>query len=166
MLDADWLLYQDDNEGETLHLRHLPSGEDALVCESVTYQSFLSGGDLYAILMDGDDQLLARIALNTPEIRYDEAAGAFSYSFAREESDKRVNSSVAVSSNGWIYIGTENGCALENWKSAENADGDRTMDFVFSDEQYEVYWKIEEGLITGVYVGCLDGGAQPIGYFD
>lgn len=47
LISDDILLFQDDSDGETLHLRHLPSGNEIRISDVRTYEYVLSGTDLY-----------------------------------------------------------------------------------------------------------------------
>lgn len=57
LLSDDILLFQDDADGETLHLRHLPSGNEIRLSDVRTYEYVLSGTELfYAGVEDETDE--------------------------------------------------------------------------------------------------------------
>ena len=167
LLDEDWLLYQDDADGETLHLRHLPSGEDARVCDEVIYNTYLWEDSLFALVTGGDYPYLAKIDLNHPEIAYDEASGSFSYSFPVEYSEEPILATVCFAADGSIYTGTPYSTSVDLWAEAVNEEGDDDFFYAYSGPRWEVYWELSEGVIRSIGLVDRTGGYDgSITYFE
>jgi len=168
LLNEDWLLYQDDPDGETLHLRHLPTGEDARVCDEVVYYTYLWNTDLFAIMIRDGDPYLIKIDLINPEIEYDEAAQAFSYRFPVEYGTSPIYASVSFTSDGFIYSGTVYPTYVDEWEDVENLDGDAGFFYAFSGADWDVYWEMSDGYIDSMWIVDRAGGGSDgrIPFFD
>ena len=64
LLDEDWLIYQDDSDHESLHLRYLPTGTDTALTNAPSYNPILVGSTVYFILEENGVPTLAKIDLN------------------------------------------------------------------------------------------------------
>ncbi len=164
MLDEEWLIYQDDADNESLHIRHIPTGADAAITDEPTYMPILYGSDLYALC--GDDRNLVLIDLINPRVKYDEAAGEFSVSFDVEYSRESIGGDFCITSDGYIYTGSKTGVYIDYWKDAAGEYGETELFYAYSGEDYAVYWNMADGGISGIYIEVLEtGGAQSIGHF-
>ena len=165
MLDEEWLVYQNDADNESLHIRHIPTGADAAITDAPSYGQILYGSDLYAVCFDGDKRMI-KVDLINPTVEFDEASGDYAVSFNVEYGDEPVYADIAISSDGYVYFGRNYGVYIDNWKDAANESGEYDEVYMFSNEDYGVYWEKEDGLITGIYVSVFEtGGAQSIPQF-
>lgn len=165
MLDEQWLIYQDDADNESLHVRHVPTGADAAVTDVPSYTFILYGSDLYGV-RESDDRNIFKVDLINPRVKYDAKAGEFSIRFDVEVSDATVNADFCITSDGYIYTGTKTGVYIDDWEDAANESGEVDLFYAYSGEDYAVYWSMADGGITGIYVEVLEtGGAQSIPHF-
>ena len=167
LLDEDWLLYQDDADGETLHLLYIPDGEDVRMSDEIIYQTFLWNTDLYVAVLKDGSEVLAKIDLINPQITYDEQEGAFRIEFPMEYGERAINADISFTADGWICTDLENMTYVDDWENAANEDGAIEIFYPYSGPDWEVYWRFEDGYITGIYITNREGGgSQSIGYFE
>ena len=165
MLDEEWLVYQDDADNESLHIRHIPTGADAAITDDPTYSPILYGSDLYALCVT-DDPRLIKVDLLNPRVKYNEKAGEFSVSFDVEYGEAPIYADICVTSSGFLYIGSENGVYIDDWDTAANESGEVDLFYAYSGEDYAVYWRMSNGGISGIYVEVIEtGAAQSVGHF-
>ena len=166
MLDEEWLVYQDDADGESLHLRHLPTGADARLTDTATNTPILYGSDLFAIVID-EDCYLAKIDLASVRVEYDEDAEEYSVTFDVEQGENAIHYDLALTADGYIYVGKENGDHVQYWDRVENELGATGLLYVYSGADYEVYWRFMDGNIAAIYVTLrAGGGSQSIPLFE
>lgn len=166
LLDEDWLLYQDDADGESLHLYHIPTGEDAKMCDAVIYAPILWNTDIIAGAYIGGLKYLAKIDLINPQIDYDKSAGAFTYSFPCEIGTNPVNADVCITADGWVYTGSENATYIDDWDKAINESGDTEVFYPYAGPDWEVYWRMSDGVIDAIFItNRAGGGSQSIPLF-
>ena len=167
MLDEEWLVYQDDADGESIHIRHLPTGADAKIADIPAGQPILYGSDLYAVSFDADGYMIMADLIN-PHVEYDEAKGEFNVSFSVEYGDLPVLADIAITSDGYIYCGPSTGTYIDDWQDASNDSGKIDKRVMYSDDKYEVYWELDgDGNNAGIYIGLIEtGGYQSIPRFD
>lgn len=168
MIDRDWLIYQDDADGESLHLRHLPSDTDVKLSDGVSENPILAGSSLYFTKGGEGDKHLARIDLEEFEIQYDEAKKDFDYRFNEEVSDKKSPANFAISCSGMIYNGGETGYALEDWEKLELSDKAEKTIYKFLSPGSEVYWIYnDKNEVESIYLlSAASGGAKTLPRFD
>jgi len=155
-----WLIYQDDADDESLHLRHVMSGEDITLCPIPTYSPVIFGSDLYCETVAGDDAVLAKIDMTyTPDSQDN---------FAIEYGDQPAWADITIGADGYLYYGLKDGLHIDRWKDAANANGDYELVYRYLGEEYEVYWRYDDqGLISGLYVTLVSsGGSQSLPRFD
>ncbi len=73
-LTEDWLIYQDDPDNETLHIRNMKTGKDLRLTDNPSYVPFICGNDLFYLEKSGgrDNTILAKVDLSTGKIERDE----------------------------------------------------------------------------------------------
>lgn len=70
LISDELLLFQDDADGETLHIRHLPTSSELRLTDERTYEYVLSGTDLYwsGVSDEFDDFLYMRSRLRRSDL--------------------------------------------------------------------------------------------------
>ena len=159
-INDDWMVYQDDADDESLHLRHTRSGEDITLCHIPSYSPVIYGTDLYFVASSNGEKSLAKIDMTYEPESMD--------NFSIEYGDLREAADITISSESWLYYGLPNGLNIDRWRDAENPDETYEMFYRYLGEEYEVYWKLDDqGRITGIYVTLLSGGgSQSLPRFD
>ncbi|MBQ6755825.1 MAG: DUF5050 domain-containing protein [Oscillospiraceae bacterium] len=143
-VNDEWFIYQDDADGESIHLRHLESGEDVTLSPTSTYSPIIYGKYLYCTAEQGADRVLAKINMSDFSIEY---------------GDKPVVDLICIDADGYLYCGTDNGLHVDLWRDAENASGEYSMRCPGVSEDYEIFWTIENDYITGIRVMRVSSGA-------
>lgn len=158
IFNTNWLVYQDDADGESLHLMYLPTGEDLVICDKPSYCPVIAEHYLYFVIEEQEVQHLARIDLNAIEAEPN-GDGTYTYTFETETSDKNVVTEIAFTADGYLYVGGTQGWELAQWQQAENPDGNMEELVKASSEDYKISWVFDtEGYVDQIHVTELKGG--------
>lgn len=159
-VNDQWLIYQDDADDESLHLRHARSGEDITLCPIPSYSPVIYGSDLYFVASSNGEKTLAKIDMTYTPDSMD--------NFSIEYGELPEYADITIGADGDLYFGLDFGYSIDRWKDAENADETYEMFYRYLSEEYELYWEFnEQGLITGIYVTLVaEGGSQSLPRFD
>lgn len=96
-LDADWLLFQDDADNESLHLLHFPSGVELKLNDERSYRPILAGDKLYYEYVREDGSgCLARIDLASGGTETDPETGFLRPVFTVEHGDGLIREGYAA----------------------------------------------------------------------
>ena len=168
LLDEDWLLYQDDSDRESLHLRHLPTGADAAITNGPSYTPILVESTLYFILEENGSPTLARVDLSNIDITYNPATGNHTYSLQTETNGKAIGYDLFINKDHYGFVGLNQGRHLSLWTELENPDQIYQRAYRYLSEDYEIEWiYTEDGLVDQIYVTLnATGGGQTIPRFD
>ena len=120
-LNRDWILYQDDADGESLHLYYLPEGLDIALNSERSYEPILCGSLLFYCTVIEDTHYLRCIDLSSYEECYDEALGCHVPVFTVEESDRPFDDSFCLDGTSIIDFLTQEALPMENWKEMESS---------------------------------------------
>lgn len=160
LVNDNWLIYQDDADDESLHLRHVRSGEDITLCPTPTYSPVIFGTDLYCVTSANGDKTLAKIDMTyTPD-----SPG----NFAIEYGEVPESADITISASGYLYYGSENGLYIDRWREATNPEAKFQLAYHYIGEDYEIYWQYnDEGQVTALYVTLIaSGGSNSLPRFD
>jgi hypothetical protein len=159
-INDQWMIYQDDADDESLHLRHARSGEDLTLCPIPGYSPVIYGTDLYFVASSNGDRTLAKI-----DMTYKPGA---TDNFGIEYGDLAEAADITISAAGDLYFGLTYGLHIDRWRDAENADGTYELFYRYLGESYELYWEFDEnGRISAIYVTLVEsGGSQSLPRFD
>lgn len=150
LLDGDWLLYQSDEDDETLHAHRLSDGYDVALSDERSYLPVLYGGYVYYFgrALDADESertRLCRLELATREI---------------ERTAAYCDAYLAVTADAFY---TANGYKLTNldaWWTLQNADTAELGNVpVYADDGYLVSLVYEDGVASRVEIERLKDGA-------
>ena len=160
LVNDNWMIYQDDADDESLHLRHVRSGEDITLCPTPTYSPVIFGTDLYCVTSANGDKTLAKIDMTyTPD-----SPG----NFAIEYGEVPESADITISASGYLYYGSENGLYIDRWREATNPEAKFQLAYHYIGEDYEIYWQYnDEGQVTALYVTLIaSGGSNSLPRFD
>ena len=154
-LDQDWFLFQDDADGESLHLYYLPSQVDIKLNDERSYHPILSGKHLFFTSPDRDTPgafHLAHVDLNQREENYNEKLGYHVPSFTVEHSELLMGDSYYLADGDILLPNNAGGKALEYWMFAEDdAYKGYTRLCRYISEDYQIEDIIDEnGYIEGI----------------
>ena len=167
MLDEQWLIYQDDADNESLHLRHLPTGADAALTDLPGHGPIVYDSGLYFKTVRDGVETLARIDLTAVEIKYDEETDSFTCSFpAIEYSGKSAPIQLSISASGACYAGLDQGRHVSKWKEIENPEGIEAAAYVFTGPEFDIFWRLKDQKIENINVESHIGGIQSIPRLD
>lgn len=133
-LSEDWLLYQDDADGERLHLRHLPSGADKAITREKADMPVIWGNQLFCIMKTPEGNRLAKIDLS----KYNKDAKADELPFPVEMADKPISSNLAISYDGYLFTGTSMGRQTDLWKDLTAKDETAVESFVYAGKNVDI----------------------------
>ena len=155
LLTDDLLLFQDDADGESLHMRWLPTGFELRISKGRVFSYIVKGSELYFLRSDeseGEKCRLCRTDLNDflsgfdPQGRPDAA-----FSFTIEEADACMGPVFSINQE---HINASNFRteSLNNWKAlSDNAWENGFLGACqYVAGEYEIFYNYNsEGLITG-----------------
>ena len=124
------ILFQDDQDGETLHLRYIPTGYEMRISQGRTYEYVISGHYLYfpeCVSNENDMAEMIRVNLNEFFENFNPDDPPEGFVFTREESPLYMGTRFCVNGDR-INASNYKTVPLEDWKS-------------LSDDQYEVGYK-------------------------
>ena len=167
MLDDAWLIYQDDADHESLHLRHVPTGSDSAVTAFPSHGPILYGSGLYFKAAHDGRETLARIDMASAKVTFDEETDSFACSFPGiEYSEKDVPLQLSISASGMCYAGLDKGRQVSLWKEIENPGKVTEVAYMFTGPDFDIVWKFKDGLVKSINVESASGGVQPIPRLD
>jgi len=159
LINDEWMVYQDDADDESLHLRHMDSGEDITLCPIPSHSPVIYGTDLYCQTFSGGDAALAKIDM-------DYVPGSMD-NFSIEYGDKPVYAPAVITADGTLYCGLDYGYNVSRWTDVENVDGTVELFYVFMGVDYNVYWQLEDNFVVAAYVTLTaSGNSQTMPWFD
>ncbi len=152
MLDDDWLLYQSDEDEETLHAYRLSDGYDLSLTDERSYLPVLHGGYIYyfgkSLEAEGaelEDTRLCRLELATLDV---ERTAAYCGAYLA------VNSDTFFTANGYKLTD------LDAWWTLQNADTAQVSTApVYADDEYLVSLEYEDGVASRIEVERLEDRA-------
>ena len=84
-----------------------------------------------------------------------------------EQGENAIHYDLALTADGYIYVGKENGDHVQYWDRVENELGATGLMYVYSGADYVVYWRFMDGNIAAIYVTLrAGGGSQSIPLFE
>ena len=167
MLDDAWLIYQDDADHESLHLRHVPTGSDSAVTAFPSHGPILYGSGLYFKAAHDGKETLARIDMASAKVTFDEETDSFACSFPGiEYSGKAVPLQLSINASGMCYAGMDKGRHVDRWKEIENPGKVTEVAYMFSGPDFDIAWKFKDGRVSSINVESASGGIQPIPRID
>ncbi len=167
MLDESWLIYQDDADHESLHLRHVPTGADAAIIGFPGYGPVLYGSDLYIKAPHDGKETMAKIGMASARIAFSEETDSFSCSFPGiEYSGKVLTLQHPISTSGYVYADLNQGWHVRRWKEVENPGKAEDVAYKLAGPDFDISWKLKNGLVSAIQVESPDGGIQPIPHLD
>lgn len=146
VIDKGWIIYQDDGDGEKLHLTNPASGYDRAVTGERTYSWTITGKTLYYTSTgDKEDEgkhkcRLHRMSLN--ELKTAESVKDMNI----EVSEKHMGDSFEINSKS-IYGGDGTHEALDAWNTYANKlyeNGGQETYLLYLTDKYEVRGKINQ----------------------
>lgn len=139
LIDDEWLIYQDDADGERLHLHHLSTGADAAITDDPAMCPVISGSNLFCVVGKDDAARLARIDLGKIKVEENKETKQNTYSFPIEKGEKKVSADLMISTDGYIYNGSDKGWALDQWKSVENDGSTSQIIYRYMGKDFDIY---------------------------
>ncbi|MCR4606614.1 MAG: DUF5050 domain-containing protein [Oscillospiraceae bacterium] len=158
-LSEEWLIFQDDTDGESLHLFHISDGADIKLTDEAAFNPVILGTSLFFSTRDPgtkDAYHISCINLANYSERYNENKGCFEPVFTLQHSENTFGGEFYISGDTIWAMNNSEPIALKNWVELKDdaSDGfNRIMRFVSN------RWIVEE--IIG-----KDGGITAIMFHD
>ena len=151
-INNDWLIYQDEADGETFHLRHIGDGTDIRITDTRSYNPIVDGNYLYftSIPDDGGKAYISRIDLNRPIKEGDDC-------FKIIKGNLPMSKSFAII-NHFIYGENRSEIGTDAWrKMTNNAWLTVTDRYFYFGDQYIIYGEMysEHGSVLSLYLENL-----------
>ena len=167
MLDDAWLIYQDDADHESLHLRHLPTGADAALTAFPGYGPVVYGSGLYFKAARDGKETLARLDMASAKVTFNEETDSFSCAFpGMEYSEKAITLQHTISTSGFFYAGRNMGWQVNRWKEVENPGKVEEVAYKLAGPDFDILWKIKNDLVSAIGVESSEGGVQNLPHLD
>jgi len=138
---ADWMIFQDDADDESLHLYNTTHGTELNITYIPSYNPILDGHYLYYTDVSEYGTYLCRIDMSDP------------YTFRFDGSDLPLLETGFIIDDQFFYTTNNNYAAKEDWKSLTDA-GDSTAEVnMYVSEEYIIYHNFDsDGLIASKYL--------------
>ncbi|MBP3730168.1 MAG: DUF5050 domain-containing protein [Mailhella sp.] len=168
MLDEEWLLYQDDADHESLHLRHLSTGTDIPVTGYPSNGPIAYGSGLYFRAKQGETETLARVDLSAPSIAFNESEDSFACSYPKAEfSGKAVPTQLSIDMEGYGYAGLSQGRHVSQWKDFSNADAKWEDCYCFMGPEFNIFLSYgSNGKVSSIRLASSAGGISTLPRLD
>lgn len=145
----DWLIYQDDEDGEALHIRCIKDGTDLKITAERSFNPVVDGTVLYftSIPDNGGKAYLSRIDLSKPFKEGD-------LCFEIEKSDLAMSIPFYIA-DSTIYGDNNSLVSVEDWKKLTNSAWLAVEQRVFLvSERYNIYGEMysEHATVTNLYL--------------
>lgn len=145
MLDENWLIFQDDADHESLHLRHLPSGQEVALTSSVSHGPVVLESDLFYRTTKDGVETLAKLDLSTTKVNYDKDNDRFSIVFASSEySGKTSPKQLAIDMEKYCFAGLNQGMQCSDWKNIENTENREAIAYKFVGPDFDISWEFSK----------------------
>ena len=150
-IDTDWMIFQDDADGESLHLYNTTHGTELNITYVVSYHPILDGKYLYYMEAHEEGQYLTRIDMSDPQI------------FRYETSDIPLPTSEFMIDEEYVYAFNNSVIPKSEWKTLSIKDDTMYESEMYVSEHYKIYHKFDEqGYVVGKYLMSKDmSGANP-----
>ena len=157
LVTDDLLLFQDDADGESLHMRYLPTGFELRISQGRVFSYIVKGSELWFLRSEegeGEKCRLCRTDLNEFLSSFDPLARPdAAFHFTIEEADGLVGPVFSINGD---HINASNfrSEALDNWKALSDNAWEKgflgTCQYVAGD--YEIFYNYNsEGLVSSVF---------------
>ena len=148
---ADWMIFQDDADDESLHLYNTTHGTELNITYYPSYNPILDGHYLYYTDTTEDGYFLCRVDMSDPE------------TFMFDGSELPLLESAFMIDDKFFYTTNNNSVAKEDWKKLTDTSDAVEEAEMYVSEDYIVYHYYDgDGLITGKYVmSKAEGGGSP-----
>lgn len=155
-LTDEWMVYQDNGDQESLHLRHIPSEIDWKVTTGDTQSPILWGGDLYAAIKTDDSYHLAKIDINHPKIENEKVT------FPIETGTQPIATTLRITYKGTVYNGTDTGYEIEHWKNVrnENPDAEEASIYQYTGPDYTIRQEFKGNKVKSTALSRVDTGGE------
>ena len=156
MLNENWLLFQDDADHESLHLRHIPSGQEIALTSGVSHGPVVLGSDLFYKANKDGVETLARLDLSATKVNYDKDNDIFSPSLPSiDYSGKPSPKQLTISMDKYCFAGLSQGVQCSDWKNIENAENLEALTYKFVGPDFDISWEFSKekpGLVQAIKV--------------
>ena len=145
MLDENWLIFQDDADHESLHLRHLPSGQEIALTTEASHGPVVLGSDLFYRTNKDGVETLAKMDLSAAKVSYDKDNDSYSCAFsASEYSGKPSPKQLAIDMDKYCFAGLSQGMKCSEWKDIENAENREAIAYKFVGPDFDISWEFSK----------------------
>ena len=105
--------------------------------------------------------------MTSAKITFNEETDSFACSFPGiEYSGKAVPMQLSINASGICYAGVDKGRDVSRWKEIENPGSVEEIAYKFAGPDFDISWKLKNGLVTSINVESTAGGIQPIPRLD
>ncbi|MCQ2558516.1 MAG: DUF5050 domain-containing protein [Oscillospiraceae bacterium] len=151
------LMYQDDADHESLHLRDLNTGDDMRIAMGRIYGYGITGNTLFFAKIDESAELQApnhicrlyRMDLTRPIAQYSES-GELLFAYVYEVGDNIMGDSISVLPD-MLYANNHAQCEPENWRSlSDDSYNTLAQMFRYRDDDWVIFENIsKQGKLKG-----------------
>lgn len=138
---ADWMIFQDDADDESLHLFNIADGTEVNITYIPSYNPILDGKYLYYTDIVEGVYYLNRIDMSDPD------------TFRCESSELTLCDSAFMIDDLYVYTTNSNSVAKEDWKKLTDEETSITAVQAYVSKDYEIHHDLDsQGLISGKYL--------------
>lgn len=145
---SDWMIFQDDADGETLHLYNTTHGTDVKITEGVSYSPIMDGTYLYYVSSTDAGYFLSRVDMSDP------------WNLVEERSELPLASSVLLIDEEKIYTANDIRKPKAEWNQLTDTNESVMEREMYISEDILIYYNYDsEGYIEKKYLGYKGSGS-------
>lgn len=148
---ADWMIFQDDSDDETLHLYNTTHGTELNITYFPSYNPILDGHYLYYTNITEEGAFLCRVDMSDPD------------TFVFDGSELPLLDSAFLIDDQFVYTSNHNSVAKEDWKKLTDTKDSVEVFEAFVSEDYTIHHEYDSnGYIISKYLMSKEkGGGNP-----
>ena len=132
---SDWMLFQDDADGESLHLYNTTHGEEVNITYEISDAPILDGNYLYYMERTEEGNYLSRIDMSDPQ------------TFRCEQSEIALPYRDYMIDDVCVYTLNNNSVEKEDWMKLENLDAGCQVAEMYVSKDYTIHHEFDENEI-------------------
>ena len=154
MLNKEWLLFQDDADHEALHLRHIPSKQEATLTQTPAHGPVIYGSDIFFKSAKDGVNTLAKLDLNATKIDYNAEKKTYFSDFSSiEYSGNAFSGQITIDKNGYSYAGLKQNFEISRWKEIDAPEDRIQYLYEYFGKDFTIYWEVEKtGAVKAINV--------------
>lgn len=159
-LTDEWVVYQDDADGESLYIYNMADDTDIKLTDTHAYCPIIYDYSMYVSTSEAKDgeKKLTKLDLSTLAYTYDSETGKYFALCDTEISKNVVTGTFLITEDGKLNNGKETE-PIASWMSMSNPEGKYELLYRYTSAGYDIYWTYDNGgYVENVNIHCKNLG--------